>query len=37
MPRGFCFKINIYSTWGDLHYCGLNGIEFYDYNGNPII
>ncbi|EAR94456.2 hypothetical protein TTHERM_00052450 (macronuclear) [Tetrahymena thermophila SB210] len=37
LPRGFCFRFNIHSTWGDAHYCGLNGIEFYDSFGNPII
>ena len=37
MPRGFYIKIQIISTWGDIHFCGLNGIEFYDYRGERII
>lgn len=37
MPGGMSFRINILSTYGDIHYAGLNGIEIYDYQGNPII
>ncbi len=34
---GFCLKLVIVSTYGDIHYCGLNGIELYDFLGEPII
>lgn len=37
MPRGFSLNIKILSTWGDIHYCGLNGIEIYNHNCEPII
>ena len=30
-------KIILHSTWGDLNYCGLNGIEIYDHLGSPLI
>lgn len=36
MPRGFSLKIVIHSTWGDLDYVGLNGIEIYDHLGQGI-
>lgn len=29
-------QISIYSTWGDKFYVGLNGLEFYDDNGEEI-
>jgi len=37
LPKGHCFRLNLLSTWGDAHYIGLNGIEFYDSFGSPII
>lgn len=36
MPMGFLFKLNLYSTHGDLFYIGLNGIEVYDQTGKDV-
>ena len=36
MPMGYMFKLNLYSTHGDLFYIGLNGIELYDQNGYDV-
>eukprot|EP00736_Rhodelphis_marinus_P013541 Rmarinus@m.24495 len=35
-PTGAVFKFVLLSTWGDLHYVGLNGIELYDCDGELI-
>ena len=35
-PIGFVFKLNLYSTHGDFHYIGLNGIEMYDQNNKSL-
>ena len=37
LPTGFLFKIIFLSTWGDVHYVGLNGIEIYDHKGDPVL
>jgi hypothetical protein len=36
LPVGSQVKINILSTWGDKHYVGMSGLEFFDINGNPL-
>ncbi|KAL8620866.1 hypothetical protein ACOMHN_047037 [Nucella lapillus] len=36
MPCGFIYQLQLFSTWGDPYYVGLNGIEFYDADFNKI-
>ncbi|XP_015265376.1 PREDICTED: uncharacterized protein KIAA0556 homolog [Gekko japonicus] len=36
LPYGRCLRIDIQSTWGDRHYVGLNGIELFSSEGQPI-
>jgi len=36
LPKGRVIKVCIYSTWGDAHYVGLNGIELFDDRGEAI-
>ena len=35
-PQGFILTLRLLSTWGDRHYIGLNGIEFFNYKGEKI-
>jgi len=35
-PCGFIFKLLLLSTWSDMHYVGLGGVELYDLNGRPL-
>ena len=34
LPRGKVMVLHILSTWGDSNYVGLNGIEFWNREGN---
>ncbi|XP_048349805.1 katanin-interacting protein isoform X2 [Sphaerodactylus townsendi] len=36
LPYGQHLRLNIQSTWGDRHYVGLNGIELFSSEGDPI-
>ncbi|XP_060116845.1 katanin-interacting protein [Heteronotia binoei] len=36
LPFGQRLRIDIWSTWGDRHYVGLNGIELFSSEGQPV-
>ncbi|XP_066496415.1 katanin-interacting protein isoform X2 [Tiliqua scincoides] len=36
LPSGQRLRIDIWSTWGDRHYVGLNGIEIFSSKGEPV-
>jgi hypothetical protein len=37
LPKGYSIRIVIRSTWGDLHFVGLNGIEIYNEQGAKLL
>ena len=37
LPTGYILSIKILSTWGDMHYVGLNGIEVFDSTGKDVM
>ena len=36
MPSGQKLHFNIHSTWGDVNYVGLTGIEIFDSDGKQV-
>ncbi|KAF9799613.1 hypothetical protein SFRURICE_018800 [Spodoptera frugiperda] len=37
LPEGRLLELKIFSNWGDKYLVGLNGIELFDSDGNPVI
>lgn len=37
MPSGFIYQLQLFCTWGDPYYVGLNGLQFYDSAFNQIL
>jgi len=36
LPKGTKLEFNILTTWGDVNYVGLTGIEIFDASGKPV-
>ena len=36
LPRGSVLRLEVLSTWGDVHYVGMNGLEIYDHAGRKL-
>ncbi|THD26873.1 hypothetical protein D915_002312 [Fasciola hepatica] len=36
LPYGFVYRVDIFSTWSDRYYVGLDGLELLDHNTKPI-
>ena len=36
LPSGRRLTIDILSTWGDVYYAGLTGVELFDGDGRPV-
>jgi hypothetical protein len=36
LPNGSQLQFNILTTWGDVNYVGLTGIEIFDSDGNQV-
>lgn len=37
LPKGRLLEIKIYSNWGDKYLIGMNGVEMFNSNGNPVV
>lgn len=36
LPSGRLIEMKIYTNWGDKYFVGLNGVELFDSQGNPV-